>query len=581
LQQEANRKLGFTARITMSVAQSLYENGYITYMRTDSTNLSGEAIRAARTHIEQEYGKEYLPSSPRFYQSKEKNAQEAHEAIRPAGSVFDKPESLRSKLSNDQVKLYEMIWKRTVACQMTDARVKRKTILLGLDDAQFSISGKTIEFAGYLRAYVEGSDDPDAELADRETVLPDVKADDVLQTEKLIPKQHTTQPPGRFTEASLTKTLTDKGIGRPSTYASIIETILNRNYVFKSKGALIPTWTAIAVTRLLETHLPDLIDYDFTAQMEDQLDAVSRGELNSLNYLTEFYHGGEHLGLRKELDHKAEEIDPRVVCSVPIPVPDDIPAGTEPIIVRVGKYGPFLQQGEKNGNIPDELPPDEMTYPKATELLNAAAKSEKPLGTDPETGKSVYFKAGRFGPYVQLGETDDEEKKNASLLKGMSSDDVDLETALKLLSLPRKLGEKDGTDVMASNGKFGPYIFCGKETRSLPADVSPLDVSLEKALELLSQPKYGGRRKASAKKEPLRVFDVSPVTEKPIQVLSGFYGTYVTDGTTNATLPKGTIIEDLTFDEVLTMLADKAARGPVKKFVRKKAAKKVVRKKKG
>ncbi|MDR0870028.1 MAG: type I DNA topoisomerase [Planctomycetaceae bacterium] len=572
LQQEANRKFGFTARTTMSVAQSLYENGYITYMRTDSTNLSAEALRAARNHIEREYGKEYLPDKPRIYHSKEKNSQEAHEAIRPAGNVFDLPESLRGKLSFDQFRLYDMIWKRTVASQMTDAKGKRKTVTARIDDALFSVSGKTIDFPGYLRAYVEGSDDPEAELADRETVLPDVKTGDALKTEKLEPKQHTTQPPGRYTEAALTKTLTDKGIGRPSTYASIIETILQRNYVFKKSGALIPTWTAFAVCKLLEEHLPDIVNYDFTAQMEDQLDAVSRGELDYLKYLNEFYRGGEHIGLRAELDHKEEEIDPREVSTIPISTPD----GEEPIVVRIGKFGPFLQRGERNGSIPEDLPPDELTYYKALELLNNKARAEEPLGVSPENGVNIYLKDGRFGPYVQLGENDGKDKRFASLLKGMKLDDVDLPTALQLLSLPRTLGQKDGEDVIASNGRYGPYVQCGKETRSLPAGVSPLDVPLPKALELLAQPKTFGRRAASSakSKEPLRMFDVSPVTNKEVKILTGFYGTYITDGTTNVTLPKGTVIEDLTFDEALNMLAEKAAKGPVKKFTRKRTAKK-------
>ncbi len=581
LQQEANRKFHFTARTTMSLAQSLYENGHITYMRTDSTNLSDEAIRAARNHVQNQYGKEYLPDSPRIYRTKVKNAQEAHEAIRPAGSSFELPENLRSKLPFDQYRLYDLIWKRTVACQMADARGKRKQIVVAIEDAQFSVSGKTIDFPGYLRAYVEGSDDPNADLADRETLLPDLKVGETVQCLALEPKSHTTMPPSRYSEAALTKVLTDKGIGRPSTYASIIETILNRNYVFKKGGALVPTWVAFAVCRLMEEHLPDLINYDFTAQMEDQLDAISRGELKYLDYLTHFYFGDQQsdlnsAGLKALLENKTEQIDARQINSIPVETPE----GVEPIVVRVGKFGPFLQQGERTGNLPEDFPPDELTYDKALELLDNAVRAEEPLGNDPETGKPIFVKSGRFGPYIQLGTADDEEKpRNASLLKGMTPETIDLETALKLLSLPRNLGTNpaNGEDVVARDGKFGPYIVCGKETRSLPADVSPIEIELDKALEILSQPKYGGRRTSKAS-EPLKAFDDSPVTGKQVKVLSGRFGTYVTDGTTNATLPKDISVEDLTFDEALDLLAQRAARGPAKKRTAKRTTKKVVKK---
>jgi DNA topoisomerase-1 len=446
LQQEANRKFGFTARTTMSLAQSLYENGYITYMRTDSTNLSDEAIRAARNHVLSEYGKDYLPESPRIYKTNVKNAQEAHEAIRPAGSSFELPENLRGKLTNEQFRLYDLIWKRTVASQMSDARGKRKQLIVEIDDAQFSVSGKTIEFSGYLRAYVEGSDDPDAELADREVLLPSVHSGDELRTLALDPKSHTTMPPSRYSEAALTKVLTDKGIGRPSTYASIIETILNRNYVFKKGGALVPTWVAFAVCRLMENHLPDLINYGFTALMEDQLDAISRGELGHLRYLKDFYFGTESKeinprmsGLKPLLNHKTEEINAREVNTIPLAHQDA--NETEPIVVRIGKFGPFLQQGERTGNIPEDLPPDELTPEKAKELINSAQRAEEPLGFDPDSGKPIFVKSGRFGPYIQRGNSDDEEKQNASLLKGMNPETIDLETALKLLSLPRNLGK--------------------------------------------------------------------------------------------------------------------------------------------
>ncbi|MCL2004638.1 MAG: type I DNA topoisomerase [Planctomycetaceae bacterium] len=584
LQQEANRKFGFTARTTMSLAQGLYENGYITYMRTDSTSLSTEAITAARNHIKREYGKEYLPDSPRIYQTKVKNAQEAHEAIRPAGSEFELPESLRGQLSTDQHRLYDLIWKRTVASQMSDVRGKRKYLSVAVDDALFSVSGKTIDFPGYLRAYVEGSDDPDAELADREVLLPDVKQGDSLKIAELEPKSHTTSPPGRYSEASLTKILTDKGIGRPSTYASIIETIQTRNYVFKKGGALVPTWVAFSVCQLMVEHLGDLVDYDFTAQMEDQLDAISRGELQYLDYLKEFYFGEsaeQGKGLKPLLDNKTEQIDARAVNTFPLSAPDEY-AGDEPVVVRVGKFGPYVQQGEKTGSLPEDMPPDELDYAKAIEFLNTVKQADAPLGEDPATGKPVFLKIGRFGPYIQLGEMDDKTKRNASLLKDMLPEDMTLEIALRLLSLPRNLGKHPDTtlDVFAQNGKYGPYISCGKETRSLPADISPLEVSLEEAVELLLQPKPGrGRQSAAKSQRAIKVFEDSPVTGKPIQLLPGRFGDYLTDGTTNATLPKDITADELTYDQAVVLLEAKAAKGPVvKKKAVKKAAKKVVKK---
>jgi DNA topoisomerase-1 len=508
------------------------------------------------------------------------------------------PESLRNQLTTDQYRLYDLIWKRTVASQMSDARGKRKQLVVAVDDALFSVGGKTIDFPGYLRAYVEGADDPEAELADRETLLPDVQPGDSLKIAELEPKSHTTMPPSRYSEAALTKVLTDKGIGRPSTYASIIETIQTRNYVFKKGGALVPTWVAFAVSQLMEEHLADLIDYDFTAQMEDQLDAISRGELGQLQYLKEFYFGEAQerggvsaraggvnpptatsmAGLKPLLENKKDEIDARAVNTFPLEAPPEF-ANDELLVVRVGKFGPFVQQGERTGALPEDLPPDELSYEKALELLNAK-KGDESLGEDPNTGTPVYLKNGRFGPYIQLGEPDDKAKKNASLLKNMLPETVTLDVALQLLSLPRNLGKNPETDidVFAQNGKFGPYISCGKDTRSLPVDLSPLEVDLEQALELLSQPKaVRGRRGATGKvQEPLKTFDVSPVTGNPIKLLSGRYGDYITDGETNATLPKTVKAEDLTQDRALELLADKAAKGTVPK--RKKAAKKATKK---
>lgn len=584
LQQEANRKYGFTARHTMQVAQSLYENGHITYMRTDSTTLAGVAIEAARRLVASQYGNEYLPSSPRVYQTKVKNAQEAHEAIRPAGNDFDFPESLRGRLSPDEFRLYDLIWKRTIASQMTDARGHRVTVNVEADGAMFQAVGKTIEFPGYLRAYVEGSDDPEADLADREAVLPTVSVGETLRCSSLESKSHTTQPPNRYSEASLTRALEEMGIGRPSTYASIIDTILAREYVFKlSRGnVLVPTWTAFAVSQLLESHLPDLVDYKFTAEMEDELDAISRGEMNHRDYLQTFYFGNDHPGLKQLLKDKITEIDARDVCRISLGKPaDGVGDEAEEVFIRVGRYGPFLQQGERRASLPDKLPPDEVTLASALEMLDNAGVGDEPLGICPDTHKPVFLKVGRFGPYVQRGTAeDDESPQNASLLKGMTPEQVDLATALQLLTLPRTLGEHAETHepVVAHNGRYGPYIKCGAETRSLPAELSPLDVTLQQALELLAQPKVrrgGGTGRA---KEPVKVFDASPVTNEPVRLLQGRYGPYVTDGVTNASLPRDVTVEEMTLEYALNLLAARAAAGPSKKASRKKAAPKAAKK---
>ena len=599
LQQEANRKLGFTARRTMQAAQSLYENGHITYMRTDSTNLASVAIEDARKLIVDEYGEKYLPNAPRTYTGKVKNAQEAHEAIRPAGHPFELPGNLKSQLNVDEAKIFDLIWKRTVASQMEDARGRRISITIEGSGCVFQVSGKTIDFPGYLRAYVEGSDDPSAELADQEKILPSVEVGEKLACNEVTAKEHNTQPPSRFSEAALTKALEERGIGRPSTYASIIETIQARRYVFKKGNALVPTWIAFSVTKLLEDHLSRLVDYQFTAQMEDDLDAISRGERKHIEYLESFYFGNGTPGLKKQLEHKVDEIDARGISRILIGHPE----GADEVYVRVGRYSPFVEQGDHTASLPEDLPPDEVTLEKALELLAQAEKGDEPLGMCPETGKPVYIKIGRFGPYIMRGHPDDEEKpQNAGLLKGMSPDDIDLETALKLLSLPRELGEyhppvpaatetkeeaatddeksedkKDekkeakGGKVMAYNGRYGPYVKCGSETRSLPADISPLDVTLEQAIELLKTPKTRGR--GAAKKEPIKVFDGdSPATGMKVQVLDGRYGPYVTDGETNASLPKGTSPEELSFDEALNLLAARAAAGGSKKKTTKKAS---------
>lgn len=582
LQQEANRKYGFTARHTMQIAQSLYETGHITYMRTDSTNLAAVAIDAARQLVASQYGSEYLPAVPRVYQTKVKNAQEAHEAIRPAGHPFDFPETLRNRLSPDEFKLYDLIWKRTIASQMTDARGHRVTITINAGGAVFQASGRTIEFPGYLRAYVEGSDDPESDLADREEVLPSVAVGETLQCVNMEPKSHTTQPPNRYSEASLTRALEEMGIGRPSTYASIIDTILAREYVFKAKrgNVLVPTWTAFAVSQLLEAHLPDLVDYQFTAEMEDELDSISRGEMNYVDYLRAFYYGNEHPGLKKQLENKVNEIDARNVCRISIGKPQGQGPEAEEIFVRVGRYGPFIEQGERRASLPDKLAPDELTLDLAVDMLGKAQQGDEPLGICPDTHKPVFVKVGRFGPYVQRGMADDDEKpQNASLLKGMQPEDVTLEVAIKLLTLPRTLGvhPQNGEPVVAYNGRFGPYVKCGEETRSLTDGVSPIEVTLEQALELLAQPKVR-RGGGAAKREPLKVFDPSPVTNEPVRLLQGRYGPYVSDGVTNASLPRGAATDEVTFEYALNLLKERAAAGPSKKAARKKAAPKAAKK---
>ena len=572
LQQEANRKLGFTARKTMQVAQSLYENGYITYMRTDSTSLAKEAVQAARDLVQQEYGNEFLHPQERTYSTKVKNAQEAHEAIRPAGHPFQLPQNLRAQLNSEQFKLFDMIWKRTIACQMADASKERTTVTVNAEEGVFQASGTTITFEGFLRAYVEGSDSPADDLSQQEVLLPAMTEQQSLDCRALEPKSHTTQPPARFTEASLTRTLEERGIGRPSTYASIIDTIQQRDYVFKKGQALVPSWIAFSVVRLLEEHFGPLVDYDFTAQMEDYLDEISRDEKGFVEYLKQFYLGAG-TGLKPLLKSKVEEIDPRASSRFSLGVPEQ-GEFREEVFVRVGRYGPFIEQGDRKASIQEDIPPDEINLESALLLLEESAKGDEPLGHCPNTGKPVYIKSGRFGPYIQLGHPEDEEKpKNAGLLKGMSVEDVTLELALQLLSLPRQLGEHPELKepIVAANGPYGPYVKCGKETRSLTAEMSPLNVTIEQAIELLSKPKTGGRGRAN--KEPLKTFDASPVTGNEVQLLDGSYGPYVTDGETNASLPRDAKVEELTFEAALDLLAVRAAAGGSKKK-KKKAAKK-------
>ncbi|MET9576581.1 type I DNA topoisomerase [Streptomyces sp. DT199] len=598
MQQEASRKLGFGAKATMQVAQKLYENGYITYMRTDSTTLSDTAVAAARAQVTQLYGADYLPPQPRTYAGKVKNAQEAHEAIRPSGDRFRTP--AETGLTGDQFKLYELIWKRTVASQMKDATGNSVTVKIGGTaadgrDVEFSASGKTITFHGFLKAYVEGADDPNAELDDRERRLPQVSEGDALSAQEITVDGHATKPPARYTEASLVKELEEREIGRPSTYASIIGTILDRGYVFKKGTALVPSFLSFAVVNLLEKHFGRLVDYDFTAKMEDDLDRIARGEAQSVPWLKRFYFGegtvsggaadagngdGDHLGGLKELVTDLGAIDAREVSSFPV---------ANDIVLRVGRYGPYIERGEKDteqhqrADIPDDLAPDELTVDLAEELL-AKPSGDYELGTDPATGHTIVAKDGRYGPYVTeiLPEGTPKTGKNAvkprtaSLFKTMSLDTVTLDEALKLMSLPRVVGaDAEGQEITAQNGRYGPYLKKGTDSRSLQAEEQLFTITLEEALAIYAQPKQRGR---AAAKPPLKELGTDPVSEKPVVVKDGRFGPYVTDGETNATLRSGDSVEEITPERGFELLAEKRAKGPAKKTA-KKAAKKAPAKK--
>ncbi len=594
MQQDAGRKLGFTAKRAMRAAQRLYENGHITYMRTDSTTLSGEAISAARSLIKSSYGSENLPAEPRVYQTKVKNAQEAHEAIRPAGSSFADPKSL-TDMGDDERRLYELIWKRTVASQMKDAKGKRSILQLGIDDAVFQTTGKVIEFMGFRLAYNEQAgretsrDGADGK-SETDKLLPKVKEGEELDVKKLLPEGHTTKPPARLTEASLIRELEARGIGRPSTYASIIDTILQRDYCFKKGSALVPTFTAFAVLNLMDQYLGYLVDYAFTAKLEEDLDEISNGRKDRDEYLHNFFLGNGKPGLRTTLDEVEQRIDPREVCTL-----NDFDLGKGPqgeaIEVRVGRYGPFISSGEISASLPDGIPPDELKAEFAQDLLAKALEGPKALGTDTETGLKIYVKVGRFGPYFQKGDPEslgDEKPKMASLLNGMEPETVTLAQALQVLALPRNLGtaktpdakETPGkdADVLAYNGRFGPYLRWDKETRSIPAEDDLLTIDLKRAMELFSQPKKRGRSQA-AQAKVLKALGEHPESKADVRILDGRYGPYVSDGTTNATIPKGESPTDISMDRAVDLLAERAAKGPAKKKSRKKAAKKKTTKK--
>jgi len=590
LQQESGRKLRLSSQQTMRVAQRLYENGYITYMRTDSTNLSDTAISAARRQVRELYGDKFVPAEPRRYARKVKNAQEAHEAIRPSGDEFRTPGRVANELSGDEFRLYELIWKRTIASQMTDAVGQSVSVRLSGtsstgEAADFAASGKTITQPGFLRAYVEGRDEDAAESGDADDAerrLPHLTKGDPLDATALAAQGHRTQPPARYTEASLVKQLEELGIGRPSTYASIMQTIQDRGYVWKKGTALVPSFVAFAVVQLLEQHFARLVDYSFTASVEEDLDDIADGERGRVDWLTRFYFGAadgkeggvaKAGGLKKLVAENLGEIDARGINSIPLFVDD---RGRE-TVVRVGRYGPYLQranpgddaEGER-ASVPDDLPPDELTPEKVEELLSAPS-GERELGDHPETAEPVIAKAGRFGPYVQSGE------RTASLFKSMSLDTVTLDDAVKLLTLPRTLGAVDGEPVTAQNGRYGPYVKRGSESRSLETEDQLFTVTLEEALALLAQPKTRGRRAAAA--APLKELGNDPVTGKPMVVKDGRFGPYVTDGETNASLRKGDDVETLTDERATELLAERRARGPVKRAPRKAPAKKAAPKK--
>ncbi|HJR45321.1 MAG TPA: type I DNA topoisomerase [Actinomycetota bacterium] len=586
LQQEAGRKLGFTASRTMRAAQTLYENGFITYMRTDSVTLSGSAISMARGLAKDLYGPDYIPEQPRAYTKRSKNAQEAHEAIRPAGETFRMPDEVRSQVSGDEARLYELIWMRTVASQMSDARGQSAQVRLAAEAtsgqrAEFAASGKVITFPGFLKAYVEGSDDPDAALEDRDVRLPALEVGQSVRASDLQPRGHETKPPARFTEASLVKELEEMGVGRPSTYASIIQTIQSRGYVWKKGSALVPSLTAFSVVRLLKEHFSRLVDYDFTAAMEQDLDEIATGEEEALPWLRRFYFGNGQPGLHAMVSQRLDEIDAREVNSVPIGKDDQ---GRE-IVARAGRYGPYLQREDETVSIPDDLPLDELTVAKAEELL-AAPSNDRVLGSDPTTGEPVHLKIGRFGPYVQRGDMEEGSKEKpptSSLFASMDPATVTLEEALRLLSLPRTIGvdPADGEEIQALNGRYGPYLKKGKDTRSLESEEQLFTATVEDALALFAQPKRGRGRTAAA---PLKELGKDPATGEDLVVKSGRYGPYVTDGTTNASLRKGQEPETITLEQAAEMLAEKRAAGPAKprkKTTRKKttARKKTTRKK--
>ena len=555
LQQEASRKLRFSAQTTMRVAQRLYESGYITYMRTDSTTLSESAVAAARSQVAELFGKDFVPAKPRLYGRAVANAQEAHEAIRPAGDTFRTPKELQSQLGRDELALYDLVWKRTLASQMEDARGNTVSLRIGAtsstgEDAEFGASGTVITFRGFLAAYEPGKDEPTDD--DEERVLPPLQVDQDVALLTLEPDGHTTLPPARFTEPTLVRALEERGIGRPSTYAAILSTIVDRGYVFKKGTALVPTFVAFAVVNLLEQHFEQLVDFDFTARMEDDLDRIAAGEKARTEWLGHFYFGdGTGPGLHHLVTEHLDEIDARAVNSIAIP-------GSE-AVVRVGRYGPYLENGERRASLPTDLAPDELTPERVEELLSQP--DNRPLGSHPESGREIVVRSGRYGPYVTevLPEGEDEKPRTASLLSSMSPETVTLEDALRLLSLPRVVGELDGEEITAQNGRYGPYIKSGSESRSLESEEQLFTVTLEEAKALLAEPPRRRSRRGSAR-GPLKELGADPSNGKPIVLRDGRFGPYVTDGETNASLRRGDTPDAITHERAVELLAERRAK---------------------
>ena len=554
LQQEANRKFGFSARDTMSIAQKLYENGLITYMRTDSMNLSGQAINAARNEVEKQYGKDYLFQRVRNY-GKSKGAQEAHEAIRPAGSSFVHPE--KSGLSGRQFKLYDLIWKRTIATQMAEAKLEftNVTITAKKDDteADFRSNGKKILFPGYFRAYVEGSDDPDEALENQENFLPHMDMGENIDLHDLESISHETKPPARFTEATLVKELEKRGVGRPSTYATIISTIQDRGYAQKAGKTLVPTYTAFAVTALLENHFPEIVDSEFTSSLEDRLDQIAKGKYDPVKYLDDYYKGKD--GLKEKVDQREDKIDPQEARVLDLPI-----EGLNGMQVHVGRYGPYVK-GEIDGeevttSLPVDLDPGELSAEKIKELIKAEKEGPKSLGNHPETGEPVYVLSGRYGPYVQLGEVTEENKKpkRISLLKGMKPEDVDFDLATSLLELPRTLGEhpETGKVVKAGVGRYGPFVLHDGTFKSLKKDDNVLTIDLDRAVQLLKEKGKGSRGSST-----IAELGNHPETDKPVKVMTGRYGPYLKYGKKNISLPKGTEPEKVSMGDAVRLIDEK------------------------
>jgi DNA topoisomerase I len=556
LQQEASRKLRLSSQQTMRVAQRLYENGFITYMRTDSTTLSEAALTAARDQARRLYGADAVPDAPRRYERRVKNAQEAHEAIRPAGDAFRTPDEVRRQLSGDEFNLYDLIWKRTVASQMADARGQTVSVRIGATASdgtgvEFATAGTTITFRGFLLAYEEGRDEPAADDAEDKR-LPALAEGDALAATKLEPEGHSTSPPARYTEATLVKALEDRGIGRPSTYAAIMGTILDRGYVRRQGQALVPEFLAFAVVNLLERHFARLVDYEFTARMEDDLDEIAAGEEARTEWLRRFYFGADDDEGLKDLVAHLGDIDAREINTLPIPGSD--------IVVRVGRYGPYLERDGQRQTLPPDIAPDELTPDRAEELL-AQGRQERELGVDPETGATVVLRAGRYGPYVTEAVDGDEKPRTASLFRSMSPETITLDEALRLLTLPRTLGEVDGEEVVAANGRYGPYVKKGSETRSLETEEQLFTATLEEALALLAAPKTRGRRAAAP---PLKELGDDPVSGKPVVLKDGRFGPYVTDGETNASLRAGDSVDEITPERARELLQERRDRGPAK-----------------